>query len=200
MLEILTEILDVFKGNALLMGLSAFLGAIAVKRIETNESIKLKELLESKLSLLNANNEPVIHINREQAEFEFCRYREIWEAASEISDTMPSIERRIRRPEKLAISFEVLHELRCTLGALTNNAYPFIDNDVYNLSIECNKFIVRFMCLISIDERLKSTDELVKIDKREFDLISYGYDKNIKALAEAIRLRLLAMSLLQEKA
>ncbi|MGD8174241.1 hypothetical protein ACQEXU_21570 [Vibrio sp. TRT 21S02] len=200
MFELFREILGYFESNVILMGLSAFLGAIAVKRIETKESAKLRELIDSKLSLLVAKNEPVIHVNREQAEFEFSRYREMWEATSEISALMSSAVKRVGDLEKLKITFQTLHEVRCTLGTLTNNAYPFIDNEVYENALACHKSSHDFMQLLTYAENLKPSDELANINKREFDMVLVHYDTQSRQLALAIKDRLEVMSVLQTQA
>ncbi|EHW0637981.1 hypothetical protein L3I77_004826 [Vibrio vulnificus] len=200
MFELFREILGYFESNVILMGLSAFLGAIAVKRIETKESAKLRQLIDSKLSLLVAKNEPVIHVNREQAEFEFSRYREMWEATSEISALMSSAVKRVGDLEKLKITFQTLHEVRCTLGALTNNAYPFIDNEVYENALACHKSSHDFMQLLTYAENLKPSDELANINKREFDMVLVHYDTQSRQLALAIKGRLEVMSVLQTQA
>ena len=197
MFEILKDLFVYFEGNVILMGLCAFLGAIATKRIETKETTKLKELVDSKLSVLAAQNEPVVHINREQAEFEFSRYRKIWEATSEISSLMSSAIKRVNDPEKLYLTFQTLHEMRCDLGALTNNVYPFIDNEVYESALACHKSSFKLMQLLATGDSIKSTDQLAEVAKREFDQISVNYHYHSNKLAQAIKLRLDSMSALE---
>ncbi|CAG20107.1 Hypothetical protein PBPRA1700 [Photobacterium profundum SS9] len=195
----LMEFLNLIEGNAILMGLSAFLGGIWAKRIQTKESINLKADIDQKVAELASKNEPKVHVNRVQAEFEYTRYQEIWWQASELSTIASSIDKRLSNTDKLKESVKFYHETRTALGALVNSGYPFIDNDVYEKAHKCQSISCELMSLLHVEEELINQDGLSKINRKEIHQISLAYHNSVKELALAIRNRTQQMTVLETK-
>ncbi|HAS6208304.1 TPA: hypothetical protein I7245_21155 [Vibrio vulnificus] len=191
----------VLGGQTVVLGaLFAFLGKIAINRInnkeisKANQSLaKLQSDLQKHSTRLSERNESVVHTNKYLIEVEYNYYQKIWAALIRVSPLFDSIEQKILRNEDISAAASELHEARVELGDLLNSAYPFINKKIYNVAyLALDNSTKASACLWVSDSQLKEQQVILE-ELNLFKSYSNEFHAHNKSTGDCIHIRTKAM-------